>query len=87
MFKELQRPQKILLILLYGLLALMVFFSIFAAMNNFGEKGMQKCMDQLAEKKINKSLADRPKDIYNCCQGAGGKIAQKQDSSYTCIFD
>lgn len=85
MFKELPKSQQILLLMLYGLLILVIIFSIIAAINNFGEKGMQKCMDKLVEKKGNESLAKKPRDIYNCCQGAGGKIAQ--DGSYTCIFD
>ncbi len=87
MFKELSLSQKILLVMLYGLLVLVVVFSVLAAINNFGEKGMQRCMDKLAEKKENKSIAENPKKIYNCCLGAGGKMAQKQDGSYTCVFN
>ena len=48
---------------------------------------MQKCLDQLAEKRENKSAPERPKNIYNCCIGAGGEITQKQDGSYNCNFD
>ena len=73
--------------MLYGLLFLMVVFSVLAAISNFGEKGMQKCLDQLAEKRENKSAPERPKNIYNCCIGAGGEITQKQDGSYNCNFD
>jgi len=82
--KKLSLAQKILLALLYGLVILMVVFS-FMALKNKGQEGYDKCIQEKCERK-GQDFCQKPREIQNCCQGAGGKIGIS-GSQYVCVFD
>lgn len=75
--------QKMLLFFLYGLVLLMVVFSIVAAKNR-GQKGFDGCMQENCETH-GEEFCNKPREINNCCLGAGGKIAA-ENNTLTCIF-
>jgi hypothetical protein len=74
--------QKALLYCLYGLIGLMVAFSVLAIKDKDFD-GYQQCMQE--------KCAEDPEDcsklreINNCCLGAGGEVGRAGDE-YTCVF-
>ena len=76
--------QKGLLIALYGLIILMVIFSI-GATKNLGEDGYNNCIQKKCDKK-GEDFCHKFREINNCCLGAGGNVAQRNEG-LTCIFD
>ena len=79
----LSSAQKILLFSLYGLLALMIFFSLLVIKDkNFA--GYEKCIQEKCERK-SQAFCSKPREIMNCCAGAGGQLASA-NNQYTCVF-
>lgn len=75
--------KKILLIVLYGLIALMVIFSILA-IKNTGKSGFDSCHQEKCEKKGDE-YCNKFREINNCCLGAGGKLVISNNKP-TCSF-
>ena len=75
--------QKILLAVIYGLIILMVIFSIGAGKNR-NQEGYDKCLQEKCDEKGEK-FCSKQREINNCCQGAGGELAIA-DSQLTCVF-
>lgn len=75
--------QKILLLILYGLIILMVVFSIIAIKDK-NYQGYKRCIDEKCKIK-NEQFCSKYREINNCCLGAGGKIVQVSDG-FDCIF-
>lgn len=75
--------QKILLLSIYALVALMIIFSLLAIRNR-NEQGYQQCIQEKCERK-GQEFCQKPREIQNCCQGAGGQVAV-EGSQYVCIF-
>ncbi len=83
MLQNLSTGQKILLASLYILIALMIIFS-FLAVRNRNEEGYQNCLQKKCERK-GQEFCSKPREIQNCCQGAGGQVALA-NNQYTCVF-
>ncbi|MBI2668886.1 hypothetical protein HYX14_03520 [Candidatus Woesearchaeota archaeon] len=83
MAEERTRLQQILLVVLYGLIALMIFFSILAIKNK-GQDGYNNCVQEKCDRK-GQDFCQKPREIMNCCQGAGGQLAQN-GAQLTCVF-
>tara|TARA_Y100000310_G_scaffold345402_1_gene464537 strand:+ start:46308 stop:46559 length:252 start_codon:yes stop_codon:yes gene_type:complete len=81
--KNLTKPQKVLLLLLYGLIILMIIFS-FGATKNLGQKGYDQCVQKKCDTKGNE-YCQKYRELNNCCLGAGGNIAQDA-GKLVCIF-
>lgn len=75
--------QKILLFSIYSLIVLMIIFSLLA-IGNKNEEGYQKCVQKKCERK-GQDFCSKPREIQNCCLGAGGQI-QIAGSQYLCRF-
>ena len=75
--------QKILLCLLYGLIALMIIFS-FIAMQDKNYAGYEKCVQKKCERG-GQAFCSKFREQNNCCQGAGGQLAMN-GNAYTCVF-
>lgn len=71
--EPLTKAQRGLLYTLYGLVAVMVIFSILAV-RNLGEEGYQQCIQKKCERK-GPEFCSKQREISNCCQGAGGELA------------
>lgn len=81
---SLTKAQRGLLYILYGLLALMVVFSLLALKNqNFF--GYEKCIQKKCEQKGD-AFCSKVREISNCCLGAGGQVAQA-NGKFTCVFE
>ncbi len=76
--------QRGLLLLLYGLIALMIIFSFMAA-QNLGQEGYDHCVKVKCETK-GEAYCTKYREISNCCQGAGGQIAS-DGQKYICAFE
>lgn len=76
--------QRGLLLLLYGLIALMIIFSFMAA-QNLGQEGYDHCIKEKCDTK-GEAYCTKYREISNCCQGAGGQIAS-DDQKYICTFE
>ncbi|MBI2666784.1 hypothetical protein HYX13_04180 [Candidatus Woesearchaeota archaeon] len=76
--------QKILLGILYALVALLIVFS-FMALKNKGQTGYDQCIQEKCEKK-GQDFCQKPREISNCCVGAGGQVGIS-GSQYVCVFD
>ena len=76
--------QKGLLYCLYGLMVLMFIFSVLA-LKNHGQEGYDNCIQDKCERK-GQEFCSKPREIMNCCLGAGGKLAAA-DNSLNCVFD
>ena len=83
MWPQLTFAQKVLLLSLYGLLALMVIFSFLAA-NNTGKEGYDHCVQKKCTER-GENYCSKPRELSNCCQGAGGTLGQS-DGKLECIF-
>lgn len=83
MWPTLTISQKILLGLLYGLIALMIIFSFHAA-GNVGEEGYNKCVQKKCSER-GENYCSKPRELSNCCQGAGGILGQA-DGKLVCEF-
>ena len=77
------RMQKGLLILLYGLIALMVLFSLLA-IRNLGQDGYDRCIEKKCAWK-GQEFCTKVREVTNCCVGAGGELGVTA-SGYSCIF-
>ena len=75
--------QKCLLFSLYSLIALMVVFSLLA-LRNLGKEGYDHCIQKKCENH-GEAFCNKFREINNCCEGAGGKIAAA-GSQYQCVF-
>lgn len=75
--------QKALLIFLYGLIILMVIFSVMA-IKNLSEGGFDKCIQKKCEAG-GEEHCQKFREINNCCLGAGGQMAASENG-YTCVF-
>jgi hypothetical protein len=71
--------QKVLLVLLYALIALMIVFSI-GATKNLGKAGYDSCIQKKCDTK-GQEFCTKFREVNNCCQGAGGNIGQSG-----CVF-
>ena len=80
---SLSYAQKGLLFILYGLMVLMVVFSVLA-LKNKGADGYNKCIQQKCEQK-GQEFCSKQREIMNCCAGAGGKLAVV-DNKLDCTF-
>ncbi len=76
-------PQMVLLGVLYGLVILMIVFSLLAAKNS-GQQGYDKCMKEKCAERGD-ALCSKPREINNCCLGAGGEMAAS-GNGYVCVF-
>lgn len=80
---QLSSMQKMLLYSLYGFIFLMIFFSLLAIKDrNFA--GYEKCVQAKCEKK-SQAFCSKPRELMNCCVGAGGQLASL-NNQYTCVF-
>jgi len=84
MIEELNLSQKVLLLILYGLIILMVIFSM-GAMKNIGKEGYDACVQKKCIAKGDE-FCQKFREINNCCLGAGGNVAQGNEG-LICIFD
>ena len=75
--------QKILLCVLYGLIALMIIFS-FIAMQDKNYAGYEKCVQKKCVRGGEK-FCSKPREQNNCCLGAGGQLTMN-GNAYTCVF-
>ena len=75
--------QKVLLFTVYGLILLMVVFSVMA-IRNVGEEGYNRCIQEKCEKK-GEAFCSKFREINNCCEGAGGNLGVI-DNKYKCVF-
>ena len=75
--------QKLLLVLLYGLIVLMIIFSVLA-IKNIGEEGYNRCIQEKCEKG-GQEYCSKTREIDNCCMGAGGTLAVS-NGNYVCVF-
>ncbi len=76
-------PQKGLLFTLYGLLGLMIVFSIMS-LQNLGQEGYQKCMEKRCSL-VGDERCQKLREVSSCCLGAGGKVGIS-DNKYGCGF-
>ena len=76
--------QKGLLWLLYGLVILMVVFSVVAYFDKDYE-GYHKCVQKKCERK-GEAFCQKAREQQNCCLGAGGQLAQDNQRKFTCVF-
>ncbi len=76
--------QRGLLVILYGLMLLMVIFS-FLAVKNIGQEGYDNCIKEKCATHRG-AFCSKFREISNCCQGAGGKMAS-DGQEYRCIFE
>jgi len=76
--------QKVLLFTVYGLILLMVVFSVMA-IRNVGEEGYNRCIQEKCEKK-GEAFCSKFREINNCCEGAGGNLAAA-GNQYKCAFE
>ena len=83
MTQNISFKQKIMFYVLIGLIILMIIFSLQASQNR-GKEGFENCIEK---KCTTRTLAfcQKPREISNCCLGAGGQLAQ-QEGKLTCIF-
>lgn len=79
----LTKAQRGLLYTVYGLIALMIIFSILAV-RNLGEEGYQQCLQKKCERK-GPEFCSKQREISNCCLGAGGELAIVE-GKLTCVF-
>ena len=77
--------QKILFMILCGLLILMVIFSIYS-LKHRGQKGFDACIQKKCEEG-GEYYCSKYREINNCCLGSGGQTAQEQDGNVICIFN
>ncbi len=80
---NLSAGQKVLLLVLYGLIVLMIVFS-FMASRNFGEEAYDKCVQDKCEER-GEYICKKYRELYNCCRGTGGDFRQI-NSGYECEF-
>ncbi len=76
--------QKVLLGLLYGLMILMVIFSIIASLDKNYE-GYDKCVQKKCVRK-GEAFCQKAREQQNCCLGAGGQLATNSQGKFTCVF-
>jgi len=76
--------QKCLWYVICGLIIILVVFSIMAV-QNMGQKGYDHCLERKCEK-ISEEFCSKPREIQNCCRGAGGELAVS-DNKITCFFN
>lgn len=76
--------KKMLLIVLYGLIILMVIFSLLAIKDK-GFQGYQECVDKKCETK-GQEFCSKYREINNCCLGASG-VVMTIDGKLDCIFN
>ena len=74
--KKVTPAQKILLSTLYGLIILLVIFSIMA-IQNVGEEGYHQCVEQKCQKR-GVDFCSKTRELENCCAGAGGSLSTNQ---------
>lgn len=77
--------QKILLRVLYGLVLLMIVFSLIAIKDK-DQEGFQKCVDNKCQQR-GEQFCSKFREINNCCLGASGIIAVGANNQYTCTFN
>ncbi|HIG92821.1 TPA: hypothetical protein HA242_06825 [Candidatus Woesearchaeota archaeon] len=83
MDKEHTNSQRILLLVLYGLIALMIFFSVLSIKDKSLD-GYNNCIQEKCERK-SQAFCQKPREIMSCCQGAGGQLTQN-GAQLTCVF-
>lgn len=76
--------QKILLGALYGLLVLMVIFSLLAIKDK-GQTGYDNCIQKKCDTK-GQEFCSKYREIDNCCKGASGNTAVS-DGKVICVFN
>ena len=84
MMEEKTIAQKLLLIILYGLIVLMIIFS-YNARGNLGQEGYNKCIEWKCEMKGEK-FCQKQREVNNCCLGANGQTAIV-DGKLGCVFN
>ena len=77
-------PQKILLFSLYGLIILMVIFSL-NAIKNLGFDGYTQCVKDKCDSR-GEVYCSKQREISNCCQGAGGGLGMV-NNQLSCVFN
>ncbi len=75
--------QKSLLFVMYGLIILMIVFSLMAT-KNIGQEGYEKCIQDKCDKQ-GTEYCSKYREINNCCLGAGGQTIQTQNG-FSCQF-
>lgn len=78
-----RRGQKLLLSLLYLLMAVMIVFSLLAA-GNLGQEGYDRCIQKKCDGK-GQEFCSKAREVSNCCQGAGGEMVVTAQG-YSCAF-
>jgi len=76
--------QKLLLVFVYGLILLMVVFSVLAIKDK-GQEGYERCIQKKCEAK-GQEFCSKFREVNNCCLGASGKTAQS-GNELICVFD
>lgn len=79
----LTKSQKGLFYTLYAFIILMLLFSVLAVKNH-GQEGYNKCVQDKCERK-GQEFCSKPREIMNCCLGAGGNLANV-DNKLDCTF-
>ncbi|HLC75311.1 MAG TPA: hypothetical protein VJH88_05675 [Candidatus Nanoarchaeia archaeon] len=78
------KPQTVLFYVLIALILLMVAFSVLAIKDK-GQQGYQQCVQEKCDTK-GQDFCQKPREQNNCCQGAGGQLAQNQNG-FVCVFE
>ena len=78
------KAQQGLLYILYGLVVLMLVFSVLA-LKNHGSEGYNQCIQKKCEIG-GQEFCNKLREINNCCLGAGGKLAVV-DNKTDCVFN
>lgn len=76
--------QRILLCVLYGLIILMIIFSLLAIKDK-GQAGYDTCIQKKCDAK-GQEFCSKYREINNCCKGASGNTAAS-DGKIICVFN
>ncbi|HLC19493.1 MAG TPA: hypothetical protein VJK72_01140 [Candidatus Nanoarchaeia archaeon] len=80
---DISKLQKPLYYFLLGLVALMIVFSVLA-LKDKGQDGYLQCVQKKCDE-VSQDFCQKAREQNNCCQGAGGQLAQSADG-YACVF-
>ncbi len=76
--------QKALLVLLYGLVLLMIVFSLMS-IRNLGQEGYVRCIEKRCTA-VGEEQCQKLREVSSCCLGAGGEVAIS-NNQYVCNFE
>lgn len=76
--------QKGLLFTLYGLIALMIIFSLIS-LRNLGQEGYARCLEKRCAA-VGEEQCQKLREVSSCCLGAGGDVVV-QNNQYGCAYN